>query len=83
MIIHQHTKFGKKCLSGSGDTEWTRSDTQTELQTDRWTDKSDSSIYTGVGVGDYKYTRRCNKSTCFKTHGTCHLSARHIMARTT
>ena len=33
------TKFGKKWLGGSGDTEWTESDTQTELQTDSRTDK--------------------------------------------
>ena len=47
VIIHHHTKFGKKnkWLSGSGDIEWTRSDTWTELQTDGWTDgQSDSNI---------------------------------------
>ena len=27
MILHHHSKFGKRWLSGSGDTEWTRSDT--------------------------------------------------------
>ena len=48
MIIHDHTKFGKKkkSLSSSGDIEWTRSDTQAELQTDRRTDgQSDSNIH--------------------------------------
>ena len=31
MIIHYHTKFGKKWLSSSGDTEQTQSDTLTFL----------------------------------------------------
>ena len=37
MIIHDHTKFGKKkkSLSSSGDIEWTRSDTQIELKKDK------------------------------------------------
>ena len=37
VVVHHHTKSGKKWLSGSGDTEWTRSDTWTELQMDRRT----------------------------------------------
>ena len=39
MIIHHYTKFGikKKWLSGSGDTERTGLDRQTELQMDRQT----------------------------------------------
>ena len=45
IIIHLHTKFGKKWLSGSGDTERTRSDSRTGLQTDGRTDgQSDSNI---------------------------------------
>ena len=36
MIIRHHNKFGlKKWLSGSGDTERTRSETRSELRTDK------------------------------------------------
>ena len=40
-MIHHHNKFGskKKLLSSSGDTEQTQSETRTELQTDRWTER--------------------------------------------
>ena len=39
MITYHHTKFGKKWLRGSEDTEQTWSDTQTDVQTASWTDK--------------------------------------------
>ena len=60
MIIHHHTKFciKKKWLSGSGDNEWIRLDTQTDLQmyrrTDRWTDgPSDFNIPPCIYMGGY------------------------------
>ena len=57
VIIHHNTKFSKKWLSSSGDTEQTRSDIRTELQTDRRTDRqSDSNIPPTIwGWGGYKY----------------------------
>ena len=35
MIIHHNTMFGKKWLSGSGDNEWTPSDTQRKYHPDK------------------------------------------------
>ena len=44
MIIHHHTKFGKKWFSGSGYIEWTWSDTWTELQT-KWFQYTPPSVF--------------------------------------
>ena len=56
IIMHHHTKFGKKWLSGSEDIKQTRSDTQTELLWDRPTEwfqytPPPPNIYTGRGEG--------------------------------
>ena len=53
--IHHHTKFGKKWLGSSGDTEWTQSDTWTELQMNRQSDSNIPSPHVFMtGGGGYK-----------------------------
>ena len=65
MIIHHHTKFSKRRLSGLGDTGWIQSDTRTVLQMDGQTDKvipmyppPPGSIYIGGGGEDKNFQHK-------------------------
>ena len=69
MIIHQHTKFGYKRLSGSGDNIWTKSghtDAQKHGQTDAVIPIYPPNFITGgEGGGDLRFSLQFYKEQMY------------------